>query len=206
MTVACLDVGRVQVDIRHGDVVEAAAAEHADFFIDPGADPRHRRLRHPGLTPQSSDQVVDLAGRGPGRVRGHDHTPQCLVDPAAGLEQAREERPDPNLRDPQLDIAGRGRQHPRAGAVPLVRSGLAAFVWSGTDRGGQLGVDQVLHALLEQPAEQFLAVTIPEARQQVSNSGIIIMGHRVGLSFVSTWSFSPRVTRWPTQPGAGGGS
>jgi len=53
-------------------------------------------------------------------------------------------------------------------------------VRGGADHRGQLGVDQLLHARLEQPAEQLLAVAVAQSREQVSNSGIIVMGHRVG--------------------------
>src|SRR6476646_4301572 len=49
----------------------------------------------------------------------------------------------------------------------------------GADRYGQLGVDQFLHPVLQQPAEQLPAVTLTEPRQQVRNQGIIVMGHRV---------------------------
>ena len=128
MVDAGLDVGGVEVDVGEGDVVEAPGAEHGDLFVDPGADPRHRRLRHPRFTAQRPDQVVDLPRRGAGRVGGHDHAPQGLVDPPARLQQRREERPDPHLRDPQLDIARRRRQQPAAAAVALVRPGIGALV------------------------------------------------------------------------------
>ena len=52
-------------------------------------------------------------------------------------------------------------------------------MWSGADRRGQLGVDQFLHPVLQQPAKQLPAVTLTEPRQQVRYSGIIVMGHRV---------------------------
>jgi hypothetical protein len=55
-------------------------------------------------------------------------------------------------------------------------------VGGGADRRGQLGVDQLLPPGLEPPAEQLLAVTIAQAREQVSHSGIIVMGHRVDSS------------------------
>ena len=64
-----LDVGRVRVPVGERDVVEAAAAEHGDFFVDPGADPGDGRLRHPGLATQRTDQVVDLPRARAGRVR-----------------------------------------------------------------------------------------------------------------------------------------
>jgi len=50
---------------------------------------------------------------------------------------------------------------------------------SGADRRGELGIDQFLHPVLQQPAEQLPAVTLTQPRQQVGNSGIIIKGHRV---------------------------
>lgn len=175
-----LGVGGVEVHVGEGDMVEAAGAEHRDLFVDAGTDPRHRRLRHSGLAPERPDQVVDLPGARAGGVGGHDHAPQSLIDPPAGLEQGREERPDPDLRDPQLDVAGRSGQQPGPGPVALVRPGIGSFVRGGADHRGQLGVDQLLHARLEQPAEQLLAVAVAQSREQVSNSGIIVMGHRVG--------------------------
>ena len=45
----------------------------------------------------------------------------------------------------------------------------------------ELRVDQLLHAGLEEAAEQLLAVSVTQAGEKVSNSGIILMGHRVGL-------------------------
>ena len=183
-----LDVGRVQVHVGHGNVVEPPGAEHCHLLVDAGTDPRHRRLRHSGLAAQRPDKVVDLPSGGAGRVGGHDHAPQGLVDSAAGFEQRGEERPDPHLRDQQLNISCRGRQQPGSGAVALVRSGVRAFVRRGADRCGELGVDQLLHAGLEEPTEQLLAVPIAQARQQVSNSGIIVMGHRVFFLPVSAFA------------------
>src|SRR3546814_13402940 len=51
------------------------------------------------------------------------------------------------------------------------------------DRRGELRVDQILHAPLHQPAEQVGRIRVPQARDKVSNSGIIFMGHRVVISF-----------------------
>ena len=49
------------------------------------------------------------------------------------------------------------------------------------DRRGQLGVDQLLHPALQQPAEQILAVAVAELRDKVVEAGIIMVGHRVFL-------------------------
>jgi len=105
--------------------------------------------------------------------------PQRPVDPPAGFQQAREERTDPQLRDPQLDITRRGRQQTGPGPVALVGPCLGPLVGLGTDRRAERSVNQVLHPPFEQPAEQVLAVTITETADQVGNSGIIVMGHRV---------------------------
>jgi hypothetical protein len=49
----------------------------------------------------------------------------------------------------------------------------------GPDRSREFGIDQVLHAPLEQPAEQVLGVSVAQSTDQVGNSGIIVTGHRV---------------------------
>ena len=48
------------------------------------------------------------------------------------------------------------------GSVALVRAGLGPLVRRRADRCGELGVDQLLHPGLEQPAEQLLRVTVAE--------------------------------------------
>ena len=40
---AGLDVGGVEVHVGELDVIKVPGAEHGDFFVDAGADPRHRR-------------------------------------------------------------------------------------------------------------------------------------------------------------------
>ena len=47
------------------------------------------------------------------------------------------------------------------------------------NRRGELRVDQVLHPRPQEPTEQVLGVTIAETADQIGNSGIIVMGHRV---------------------------
>jgi hypothetical protein len=46
--------------------------------------------------------------------------------------------------------------------------------------------------------DELLGYVAAETREQVSNAGIIVMGHRVGLLNELLGRFSPRVTRWPT--------
>ena len=199
VVVAGLDVGGVQVHVRHGDVIEPPGAEHGDLVVDAGADPLTPSTSTPRLAPQRPDEIVDLPGRGAGDVRGHDHRPQRLVHPPARLQQRREERPDPQLRDPQLDVTGRRRQQCGSGPVALVGAGVGSFVGLSADHRGELGVDQVLHSSFEQPAEQVLRLS-PSPRRanrsatRASSSWVIAC---VLLS-ESLGRFSPRVTRWPT--------
>ena len=68
------------------------------------------------LTRSSTLRVDDAV-----QVGLHHHREQGLIDPAAALQQRREERPGPQLRDPQLQIPGRRRQRP--GPVPVALRG-----------------------------------------------------------------------------------
>jgi hypothetical protein len=74
----------------------------------------------------------------------HHHREQRLVDPAAPLQQAGEERPGPQLGGPQLQVPGRGGQQPRAMPIALGEPGLGALVWSSADHAGELGLDERL--------------------------------------------------------------
>ena len=76
-------------------------------------------LEIPVSAPSALTRSSTLRVRDPVQVGLHHHREQRLVDPAAPLQQRREERPGPQLRDPQLQIPrGRG-QRPRPGAVAL---------------------------------------------------------------------------------------
>jgi hypothetical protein len=58
----------------------------------------------------------------------HHHGEQRLVDAAAALEEAEEERAGARFRDPQLQVPGGGRQDPGAVAVALIGAGVGALV------------------------------------------------------------------------------
>ena len=139
MVVAGLDVGRVEVDVGHparcpsGRVRNTATSSSMPLQIRLTVD-----FDTPDSQPNAVDEVVDLPGRGAGDVRGHDHRPQRLIHPPTRLQQAREERPDTQLRDAQLDVTSRGRQRALPGAVALVGSGVGSFVELRADRRGQL--------------------------------------------------------------------
>ena len=179
--VTSLDVGGVEVHVRHGDVIEAPGPERGDLLSIPAQIRDTVDFDTPDSQPSARTRSSTFRVDVPVDVGGHDHRPQGPIDPTARLEQLREERPDPQLRDPQLDVPRRRRQQPGPRPVALGRPSVGPFVGLGADRGGELGVDQVLHAPLEQPAEQILRVTVAQATKQVSNSGIIVTGHRVVL-------------------------
>lgn len=139
-----VDAGRVQPEVYKRLMAQIPVAEHRHASVDVLADPRHRALGDPGVATQRFDEVVDLPRGGAGDVRGHDHRPQRLVDPPAGLQQLREERPLPQLRDPNGDISGRGGDQFVAVPVPKVRPLERPFVGFGADPSGQFGFDQLL--------------------------------------------------------------
>ena len=86
----------------------------------------------------------------------HDDREQRLVDAASAFEQRGEERPGPQLRDPQLEVArGRG-ECPRPAAVALRGALIGAFPRAGADHRGQLGVDQRLVDRLGRGADPVL--------------------------------------------------
>ena len=87
---------------------------------------RHLGLGDPGVDAHRLHQVIDGAGRDAVDVGLHHHRVQGLIDPATRLEDLREERALAQLRDPHVQVAGLGRQHPATVPVavrdPLRRS------------------------------------------------------------------------------------
>ena len=103
-------------------------AERADDLVEAGADPGHLGLGDPGVDAHRRDQVVHGAGRDAVDVGLHHHRVQGLVDAPSGFEDRREERALAELGDPQLDVTGLGRQHPRPVTVAFGDPGVGAFV------------------------------------------------------------------------------
>ncbi len=86
------DLFGVGLDGAHGFFGDVAVL--CVFFIDSGVDPRHTVDFETPDSPPSSDQVVDLAGQGTGRVVGHS---SYLTEPCrlSGGSQARLANNDP---------------------------------------------------------------------------------------------------------------
>jgi hypothetical protein len=117
----------------------------------------------PSATARSSTLRVEM----PWTQVLHQHRIQGLVDPAAGFEDGREERALPQFRDPQLDVAGLGRQQLRAGTVAFGHPVLAAFIAVGADHPGGFELDQ----LLQHDADRLAIMSTPSpVRNASSNS------------------------------------
>lgn len=106
----------------------------------------------------------------------HDRI-QSLVDPAAWLEDDREERAFAQLGDAQLDVASLGGQRPRTAAVAFADAVLGAFVGSGADPFGCFDLDQLLQCNTHGFADQIDAVTRAERVEELGK-GRLWQGHR----------------------------
>ncbi len=176
---ADLAVGRVQEHVGEGLLLERPAAPGRDLAVELGADPRHLALADAGAA-HRDDQVIDPAGAHALDVGLHHHRVQRHVDPAPRCEQRREERPGPDLRDPHRQITRGGRDGLVTGAVALGRARVGALVRLGTDVGGRLGVDELLHDRAEQPAHQLAFIGAAHHLEQLEQ-GRLVKGHRVDL-------------------------
>ena len=107
--------------------------------------------------------------------------------------------PDAQLRDPQLDVTGRGRQQPRTGTRCAGSSGSSVRSCGAAPIAAvsSASISSCIPASSSRRNNSF-GVTLTEPREQLRNSAIIVMGHRVVLLNELLGRFSPRVTRWPT--------
>lgn len=102
------------------------------------------------------------------------------------MEQGREERSLTEFGDREVELFCRGREGFGAGAVTAGDAVFGAFVGSGADLGGGLGVDQVLQAGLEESPEQFFVCEggIGEEFLLQARQGRLVVGHRGVLHMV----------------------
>jgi len=107
----------------------------------------------------------------------HHNGVERLVDASPALEDLGEERALPKLRDLQLDVAGLGREQPGAMAVAVVRALVGAFVRSGADERGRLGVDEPLEDELDARADE-IDVLAGAKRVEERRRVKIRLGHR----------------------------
>ena len=93
---------------------QIAVAELGDLLVEADADARHLRFGDTRIGTECFHEVVNFAGRDTVQIRLHDHGEQGLVDATATLQQGREERALPQLRNRKLQIAGVCGQRPQA--------------------------------------------------------------------------------------------
>ena len=175
---AGLAIRRIQEHVRECHGAEVAAGERADFEVQVGADAGDFGLGDPGVGAEGFDQVVDLPGRDAMQIRFHHDSEQSLVDPAAALQQGREERPSSQLRDPKFQIAGRGRQCPGTGAVALRGAVVGAFILARANQRGRFGIDQFLIERFGHRPDPIRDIGEFELGQQIKQ-GRLVKSHRV---------------------------
>ena len=164
-----LAVGRVDEHIRVGLLPERALPECGDVLVEVLADAGHLRLGDPGVRAEGLDEVIDLTGGHAVNVGLHHDREQGLIDPATPLQQRREERPRPQLRDPQIQIPGRGGQRPRTRPVADCDTALGALIRSSADERGRFRVDQFLVELLRRepdPVADIGGLQFPEKLEE----------------------------------------
>ena len=184
---AGLDVGGVEEHIRELDMIEGPVPERLERLVELRADAAHFALGDPRRRAERLDEVVDLAGRHAVHVGLHHHREQGPIDPAAPLEDRREETPVAQLRDRQLHIAGLRRQQLRASPVALVRAALGAFVRTGADHLGCFRVDERLEDHLHTRTDQIDIATRTAARRG-ARTGQTVQGPPCDLLLHDLWT------------------
>ncbi len=175
-----VQVGGVEPDVGELGVVQPSLLEGRHHLVQALADAADLGFGDPGLGPQGPHQLVDGSGGDPVDVGLHDHGVEGLVDAPAGLQDRGEEAAFSELGDGELDVAGLGGEHPGAVPVALVGAPVAPLVAIGTDRGGQLGFDQLLADEADCLLDQVEAVSGTERFEQVGQ-GRLVKGHRCAL-------------------------
>jgi hypothetical protein len=126
-----------------GAALERPAAERVDLLIKASADARDLALGDP--QPERLDQLVNLSRRDAAHVRLLDHADQCLLAAAARLEERRNVRAAPDLRNRQLDLAGACVPAARPVAVAMRQPLRVALAVLGADHLRHLSLHQLLH-------------------------------------------------------------
>jgi hypothetical protein len=110
----------------------------------------------------------------------HHHREQRLVDPPPAFQQRREERAGAQLRDPQLQIPGRGREDAGSRAVALGGAALGALVPAGADHRGELRLDQRLIQRLGRGPDAVVDLGGFQCLEELQQ-GRLVKGHRVAF-------------------------
>ena len=128
----------------------------------------------------------------------HHDREQGLIDPAAPLQQRREERPLPQLRNPQLQLTRGGRKSARTGPVALRDTIRSAFERGGTDERGRFRIDQLLIERLGRNPDSVGDIGEFKFPEQLEE-GRLVKSHRAYVSFREIpRQFSLTIARWLT--------
>ena len=180
VVVADVEVGGVQEDVGELLVVEPTGPKGPHHLVETRADAADLGFLDPAADPERPDQLVDRAGGDPAHVGLHHHGVEGLVDASAGLEDRGEEAALPQLGDGELHVAGLGRDQAHPVPVALGHPAFGAFIALGADRGGRLGLDQLLEDVAHGVADQIHAVGRFECLQQLG-ADRLVKGHRGAL-------------------------
>ncbi len=181
---AVFDVGGIGEHVGELDMVQRAASGGVQVGVELLADPRYLGLRDARGNPESGDEVVNLADRHTMDPGLHHHCVEGPVDPPTPLQQRREERPGPQLRDLQLQVTGLGCE--QAWAVPVALRGalITSFEAAGADLLGGLRLDQLLHDPPQARADGVGPLSGAERVEEVGQVKLL-MGHWRDLLEVS---------------------
>jgi len=129
----------IEQDIANGDSVEQYVIDRKKGMIVLDFDKK--------FSSQTSLNLIARGARSIGLTRMMAMSvsaEQRLIDAAAPLQQGREERALPQLRDPQIQVSGSRRQRPGSGPVAVGRAVAAALKRANTDERGRFRIDQLL--------------------------------------------------------------
>jgi hypothetical protein len=140
-------------------------------------DPGDLGLADPAVGAQRDDQVIHAAGRDAVHVGLHHHRVERLIDAAPGFEDGGEVGALPELRDPQLDVAGLGRQQLGTGAVAFGDTILGALVALRTDHAGGFELHELLQDRADRLTDPIDAITGTKRLEQLGQ-GRLGQGHR----------------------------
>jgi hypothetical protein len=177
---AGLAVGGVQEHVPERLPRQRPVPERRHLGIQIRADPADLGLGDTRVGAQRLHQIVDLPGGGAVQICLHDDGEQRLVHPPPPLQQGREERPGPQLRDPQLQVPCRRR--PRPVSVALRQPRLGPLMRERADDRAQLGLDQRLIDSLGCLPDLFVDLGGLQCLQHFQQCRLV-QGHRVSVSF-----------------------
>jgi hypothetical protein len=169
-----LDLG-VDEQIRIA-ALQRPLAERLHLLVQQPRDPAHLGLRD--SQPERLDELIDPAGRDAADIRLLHDRDERLLRALARLQEAREEAALTDLRDLQLDLARARVPPPRAIAVAMRRTVLAALAVSRTDQLGDLGLHDLLRHRADRLADHVTVLLAQHPPDDLLDRHPVPTGHR----------------------------